>query len=237
MKEACAVIPAVVNQVYVDPDGRDGPAPQEVRAMTAAWARHQPSHRQIIWGPPDVHRLCVENGFGRVADAIGICRLPAMQADLMRLVVIFLTGGWWADLRVVPLRPCLNHLELAPVVLAEDHPTDWRSKITNRFLGAEPKAELVARVLDSAVKNVEERRQGSLIDLTGSNLLTRALDGGLAEGEGSVTVLPAHIWGDVLDLVAAPYNRQGQHWAAREVREGLYLPSQMHRKGSGEGMH
>lgn len=212
------MIPDRVHQLFIDPAGAGGAPPPDMLEGCGLWARHHPGIAHRIWDLPDALALLAAGGQAAAVDAIHACRLPAMQADLVRLGIVFLEGGWWADLRVVPRGPCLGDLAEASLVLVADHPGDRRARLTNRLFGAAPRHPAIGRLLAEAVGNVASRRQGSVIALTGSGLLDSAA--GLAGADSRL--LPEAAWEERFDLRQASYNRPGQHWSQREQAESLY---------------
>jgi hypothetical protein len=63
---------------------------------------------------------CANSAICRIpAAAIQVCRFPAMQADIGRLLLLYIFGGFCVDLKLFGLRPFLGRLTEYDLVVTE----------------------------------------------------------------------------------------------------------------------
>ena len=112
-------IPALVHQIWVNP-GTGGPEglPWRVRRNAQRWARLHPDFRYKRWDLNSA-AVCGDDLMPGFSAALRSLRFPASQADLARLAILLRHGGFWADLKVAPLRPFLTELVGHVVALYE----------------------------------------------------------------------------------------------------------------------
>ena len=223
-------IPPLVHQIWVNPGtgGSEG-LPWRVRRHARRWARLHPDFQHQMWDL-DSAAACGDDLMPGFSAALRSLRFPASQADLARLAILLRHGGFWADLKVVPLRPFLADLVDHDLVLTEHHPTAERPVadgfLNNSFIGASPDNPLVARCLERALHNVDRRWPPSVFEMTGPRVLMNVRDEMLSEpgGLGDVEVLEqSHTWGVLIDNWSSSYNRGGRHWAERQQLESIFL--------------
>ena len=223
-------IPPRVHQMWVNP-GTGGPEglPWRVRRNARRWARLHPDFQYTMW---DLNSAAecgndVMPGFGA---ALRSLRFPASQADLARLASLLRYGGFWADLKVAPLRPFLTELVGNDLVLTEHHPTSEHpisnGYLNNSFLGASANNPLIARCLERALHNVDRRWPPSVFEMTGPRVLMNVREEMLNEpgGLGDVEVLEqSRTWGVLIDNRSNSYNRGGMHWSERQHVESIFV--------------
>jgi len=114
---------------------------------------------------------------------------PVTRADHCCYAALFAHGGWYVDAKNIALLPMRGMLDWPArhVFLKRDK----KDIIVNTFLGAVAGSSIIEEVLNKAVGNSIESRQGDILNRTGSGVLTEVLMSrrkiGLAE---SLIVLP-----------------------------------------------
>lgn len=200
--------------------------PDDVARHSDAWRSLHPNFSYKMWSLEDVLSTLARHDLFHVNQVIVSCRIPAMQADIARLAILLIQGGFWADLKLSPRSAFLNELTDFRLVVTEHFPKenlpDPNGFLLNSFLGAEPAHPVIADALNRVVRNVRERQQGSIFYITGSTNLKDAL--AAHPGEVGSHMLPHQTtWNVLFDVGGASYNENGMHWSVRETREPLYI--------------
>jgi len=220
------MIPEIVHQLWIDPHGQRGSGlPPDIERNRAAWRTFHKSFQFRVWQPDDLLRLCEAHERPEIAAAIMACRFPAMQADLGRLLVLELFGGFWIDLRLHPLVPFLDQLLSCDLVVTEHFPKDNLPEpngfLINGFIGAAPAHPCIRAALRSVAENVARRMSGSIFYVTGSTNLLKAVQA--ASDRGAFRMLGhRETWGRLFELRGGSYNAGGMHWSERQERESPY---------------
>ena len=172
-----AVIPRRVHLFWSDPQGQDG-VPEDMARNAAVWQERFPDFEVRIWLRDELRDLLEDFHGLRVWDALRACRFESVQSDLARLALLYEHGGFYSDLRTIPLRPFLYELlEIEAAIITAHPPTisDHASRLSNAFLGSIPGHPLWRRVLSRGVRNIEARRQLSAVELAGIGPLEGAM--------------------------------------------------------------
>jgi hypothetical protein len=218
-------IPRLIHQLWIDASGDPAAVlPSDVQRQVDGWAALNPDYRHRLWTLDAVIALCD----AEMAAAIRNCRLPSMQADLARLVLLDRFGGFWADLKLVPRQPIATALHRFDAVLVQHFPKaelpDPTGVLVNGFIGAVPGSHLIATTRALALANIGARQGDGAFALTGPGVLTTAWRSELLAGRLGMHVIPhGQAWGVLWDVGSDSYNRSGQHWALRQLREPLFF--------------
>lgn len=216
-------MPPFFHQLWIPPEGRA--LPDDVKQNMTAWRTLDRKFTQRLWSLSEVTRICHVDKMPRAARAIAACRFPSMQADIARLVLLLVYGGFWIDLKLSPLRPFLAELAHHDLVLTEhftkpDLP-DPTGHLSNSFLGALPGHPVVAQALEAVIGNIERRQGGSIYQVTGAPNLMVAYQALQPER----TRLLAHheAWDLLFKIKGGSYNGAAGHWSIREKTESPYI--------------
>ena len=195
------------------------------------WRSLYPNYLYRLWSIEEVLAVADDDRVmgARARTAIQSLRFPAAQADLARLLLLRVFGGFWVDLRLVPSSPFLTPLLDFDLVLTEHFPQKHRPEpngfLSNSFIGADRYTQFIDRVLEKVLRNVEQRIQSSIFDITGPMNLMKVKGemANLPEAIGRYTVLAyTEAWAKCFRFGEAPYNDNGMHWSARERNEPIY---------------
>jgi mannosyltransferase OCH1-like enzyme len=167
-----------------------------------------------------------------IIEAIRVCRIPSMQADLIRLVLLYEFGGIWIDLKLVPLKTFLQNIIENELVLVEHHktkeyPEPWRfNLLINGFFGCEPRSLFIEEVLKLAVNNVKNRKHG-VWDVTGPRVFMTVLDKLYPNSfqrtyPGFLLIRNFQFFDVNVGWGWSTYNKNGLHWSERMKREPIY---------------
>lgn len=161
-----AKIPAIIHQYW------EGEMPDDVaNAINRmrernAWAEHRLYTRQTAMETLQAH------GLERAAHAVRIARHPAERADILRLAILQISGGFYSDVDDL----CLASLE--PLAQPGVHYIGWQQNLEgtsgNNFLAALPSHPIIADALEEAVEETLSGGNESIWLRTGPGLLTRA---------------------------------------------------------------
>jgi mannosyltransferase OCH1-like enzyme len=233
------VIPRLIHQLWIDPAERDDrgrapPAgmPAAIERRCTQWRLLDPAFHYRLWSLEEVESAAAGDDAigGRACAALRCLRIPAAQADVARLLLLRMFGGFWVDLKLVPGPPFLSSLEDLDLVLTEHFPQVHRPEpkgfLAGSFIGSDRNTAFIDSVLRRVLDKIERRVQASIFDLTGPrNLLEVQIDMmRTPEALGRYTVLPyTETWKKLFSLGAAPYNDNGMHWSIRERREPIYV--------------
>ncbi len=206
-----AAIPRTIFQFWAQ-----GTPDDDVQALMASWRAHHPDHRYVLF---DDARA--QHWLGRFTGAAALlafrrARSPAQKGDLLRLALLTVHGGFYADADDM----CLGPLDrvVAPgcgfLAYQEDYLT-----LGNNLLGAAPGHPVLRRALGQAVAAINEGHNETLWLSTGPGLLTRSFAQVFAEGDrpvswmDGITILDRHVLADICAMhCSLRYKTTNQHW-------------------------
>jgi mannosyltransferase OCH1-like enzyme len=200
--------------------------PQDILDNLESWQNLEFGYRQKIWLLNEVLEICKAQNEDAVAEALHSCRFPSMQADISRLLLLRVFGGFWVDLKLRLNRRFLDRLVNHVLVLTEHFEKDDlpvpNGRLSNSFIGARLNNQIIATALTSAVSNVNRRMPGSIYHVTGATNLELALRN--EQGPEVHFMIPHQTaWDYLFSIIAGSYNGHDMHWSQREQRESPYL--------------
>jgi mannosyltransferase OCH1-like enzyme len=222
------MVPKIIHHVWIDP--RDQPdykstIPPEIQDNLLSWRTLEVGYRQTVWQLPDILDICKNQKKTRIVQALQSCRFPSMQADIARLMLLWIFGGFWVDLKLHLNRRFLDRLADNDLILTEHFPKiDLPSpdgRLSSSFIGAVPGNLVIAKALASAVRNVNHRMRGSIYHVTGATNLEAALLN--TKNPGKYLMLSHQTaWDYLFTIRGGSYNGENMHWSLREQRESPY---------------
>jgi hypothetical protein len=232
------MIPLLIHQLWIDPQfpTPDGPChvegipsepPLDVEENRAAWTRLHSNFDCKLWSLNEVLKLARFHDRDDVCTGILACRFPAMQADVARLFLLEMTGGFWVDLKLFPLVSFLDQLTNHELIVTEHFPKDNLPEpngfLINSFIGARPHQPCITEALATALRNIDCRMSGSIFYVAGSTLLQTAT---ASMNPVRLKLLPhTQTWGHLFEIRGGSYNANGLHWSQRQERESPYHDS------------
>ncbi len=223
------MIPKLIHHLWIDPKkhpSASGMIPSDVRTNLTSWQIKEPNYTQKIWSLEEITKLCEAQNMPEAIHAIRLCRFPAMQADIARLIILNLFGGFWVDLKLRSERRFLDRFSDHDLVLTEhftkqDLPNP-NGRLSNSFIGAAKDNSVIMTTKHLVLANIDRRMAGSIYHITGAtNLeisLARTIDRGL------YFMIPHQTaWDYLFTMHPGSYNADGMHWSQREQRESPYL--------------
>jgi hypothetical protein len=211
----------IIHQFWHDPS-----PPDYIRELCRSWVEKCPEFELRLYDDATAANLIRENFGERYLKAYLSCRHAAARSDLFRLCALYLYGGVYVDADqscVSPLYPlyqacergCLYfriHVYLAMIV------------IPNNFMIVRRKRDpLLARMLETAVENIEKRLYNDIWTITGPGVATYLWrDGEVALFDGFNMVSEVQIRRFVRFHGDLPYKGQGQHWTELQLRESIF---------------
>lgn len=125
--------------------------PESVKQFAESWTLSNPQLKIKLYNDQECSDFILEHFGAAVHELYLALPQPIMRADFWRIAVIYVHGGYYADLDV----DCLVHLDnfVDPdtnAVFVEE-----RNNVANFFFGAAPKHPVLKNVLDMMIKNAK----------------------------------------------------------------------------------
>jgi mannosyltransferase OCH1-like enzyme len=222
------MIPSLIHQIYITEESRLAELHDETIANTKSWQWFHPRYEHKLWNIDEIRTLARDLD-PRILAAIDVCAFPAMKADIARLLIIFLHGGTYVDLKLRCIKPFIDKFHNHKLVLIEHFrmPLGPRVKyLINGFIIAQAGHEFIRRALDACVENVEARLDTGIWYTTGPKVLIRLQDeflpkkyGRFENGVGVIRERDAY--GKLFTFRGGGFNKS-DHWHERQRRESIY---------------
>ena len=102
-------------------------------------------------------------------------QLPAARADLFRYCLLYVNGGVWSDVDIVPMVPLEGKIHFnVGLVVVHDAGTE-EGYLYNAFLAAKPKHPVLRRAMDIVLAHYHQQLEAGAVWVTGPNVLWRAV--------------------------------------------------------------
>jgi mannosyltransferase OCH1-like enzyme len=195
------------------------------------WRSLHPAFIYRLWSLEDVLAIIDDDDpmSVRARPALQSLRFPAAQADVARLILLRIFGGFWVDLKLEPRIPFLTTLLDLDLVLTEHFPQSHRIEpngfLASGFIGSDRCTSFVNHVLEKVITNIEKRIQSSIFDITGPANIFSTKEDMEKNGQplGNYTVLShRYAWTKLFAMGPASYNNNRMHWSLRELHEPIY---------------
>jgi mannosyltransferase OCH1-like enzyme len=223
------MVPKLIHHLWIDPSkpfSTHLTIPSDVQENLASWRDKEVAYYQKIWLLNEIHGLCEAHRLHEVSRAIAACRFPSMQADIARLLLMKVIGGFWVDLKLYLNLRFLDRLVQNDLIFTEHFPKadlpNPNGRLSNSFMGAVPAHPVITAALARVVKNVHSRMKGSIYHVTGATNLELAVEE--INQKGSYFIM-AHqtAWDYLFSIRSGSYNGSNLHWSLREQRECPYI--------------
>jgi hypothetical protein len=197
--------------------------PEGVLDLIRTWRTKNPEFEHTLWSDSKARQFIGEH-FGPQAGAcFDACLYPAMRADVFRVAVLFVRGGFYVDsdegcrqsiapLADLPGEVILYHVTQRVRGRAKD-------RIRNGFMAAQPGARFLGRLLAEIFSALIRRESKNLWLVTGPGKLNQVY-GALDEAEKRTITILTHE--QILRFTKPdwqlPYKREDSHWAVAVKR-------------------
>lgn len=151
--------------------------------------------------------------------------MPVQRADIFRLAIVYLRGGFYLDIDVEmhrALDPLLEHAAVFPVEVVLDAPTCQRLghehavRVGNYGFGAVPGHPFLRHLLDGIGIASVARTEEDVLETTGPGFVTRAFHGfDQAAPDAKVTLL--HAGPRICEICHAPRCQFGEYASHRHM--------------------
>jgi mannosyltransferase OCH1-like enzyme len=224
-----------VHLFWTPPQGHCPAPPENIARHISEWQRLHPAYLVHVWSLDEIRALADQIKDIPVWESVHACRFEAMQSDIARLAILHELGGFYSDLKNLPLQPFLDHLvDCKSAVVPEHQPTieHYQRRPSNSFLAAPPRHDFIRMYLDLACTNVANRLAGSVIDVTGNSVLQLAMEQFRSFWRRDLYFVPSVVvWGPKggsggwMRRTSASYNKQDltAHWSIRQKHEPMYV--------------
>ena len=215
----------IIHQLWIPPEGVEVGIPADIERNIKRWDELKSSADHRIWSLDDFASIAEIEGLP-IWGAINACRFPTMQANIARLALVYIHGGFWSDLKNLPQRRFLDEISDCEMVLCEHQPSPQRPPgyLTNSFFGASVKHPFIFDCLKEAVSGVMRREEGNLSYITGLVMMNR-----LKRNKELSEVMPSYrlltrddAWFHFMRRTSGSYNFGDAHWSKRKG-EPLYI--------------
>ncbi len=153
--------------------------PHDIEQIRQSWLRNGP--KDITIYNHDTARSFIEEHYGRrELECFDACAIPAMQSDLFRVLEIYEMGGFYLDLSIEVLELPIMFLEPADDLRLYRR---WHGRIVNNMFSAPANNEILGKIKDKIMGNIEARLSNDVWSVTGPKVWNDVTDtGSLAEG-------------------------------------------------------
>ncbi len=90
------MIPKIIHHVWIDPGNQSADVstiPPDIQDNLRSWQSLEAGYRQKIWLAADILTISKSQQKPEVGQAFRACRFPSMQADIARLLFLYIFGG------------------------------------------------------------------------------------------------------------------------------------------------
>lgn len=237
-------IPRLIHQIWIEPRPGYGAPPPSVADNMRRWQELHADYIHICWSISSLHQTFAQSEHKEAIEALDACNIPAMQADVARLLLLRHFGGFWIDLKTQPRKAFLDELLKFEAVFVEHHPSPKLPNphrfLINSFIGCVPEQSIVSSCFSKVIENIHSRMRGSVFDVTGAPWLTRSLSE-ITQTDTTDIAMNVRVikqdqaWNALLAIGDAPYNRDGNHWTSRQQHESLYCDDSSKLQSSSPG--
>ena len=160
---------------------------------------------------------------GTIGDALAglfrAARLPAMQADVIRVGWTYLYGGLYADATITALQRLEPLIPSGTSVVVYRR---WNGNINNGLFWAEPRSPFIEGILGQIEQVAWQQRRNNVFDATGPG----QFNGQVARWSGrpELTILEHETISTTYVGFSHdfPHKKGGRHWSEMQERVGLY---------------
>ncbi len=222
-------IPKIIHQLYLS-DNSTLDLPKDLLQNINSWGDTHPEFIHVVWSLNRLSGLLKDFHGLNVLECVKSCRFPAMQADLIRLALIYEYGGFWSDLKNIAMQEFLSLYVASNIPCLVDHPPSNRrpepnGHLTNSFFGAPAKSKFIWCCLDKICKNVRRRVGNNVYEISGPVVFMDVIKQQKEKSDPVNFYLIRYyeLWEKVLMRTSASYDKKQQHWSERQKKETLYL--------------
>jgi mannosyltransferase OCH1-like enzyme len=154
------MIPKVIHKVILVDDGKIPELPDGMKKAIETYYRMNPGYKVNLFSGNDCVEYIKKHFDERILNAYEKLKPYAYKCDLMRHLILYNEGGWYADARMVCYTPLdiLNDYDKEFYVCIDTpqiQPCIW-----NGFVGSIPKHTISKKIIDLIVWNVEHMHYG-----------------------------------------------------------------------------
>ncbi len=201
----------------------DARPPEGVLNLIQTWRSKNPEFKHTLWSDSSARRFIGEQ-FGPQARAcFDACLYPAMRADVFRVAVLFVCGGFYIDAdegceeSIAPLADLAGEVILYYVTRRTGGQA--KDRIRNGFMAAQPGARFLGRLLAEIFSALIRRESKNLWLVTGPGKLNQVY-GRVDEAEKRTITVLTHrqMLRFAKPNYQLPYKREASHWSVAQKR-------------------
>jgi inositol phosphorylceramide mannosyltransferase catalytic subunit len=193
--------------------------PPDVAPLMDSWPKFNPELKYHRFDDERANSFIEHEFSNRAASAYRACRLPAMRADIFRLCVLHVYGGLYVDASIRCARQInslFDNIDRGLLYRRWRAPPQTGWAIPNSFMMVcHRRDELLLRLIDRAIENVEKRSSNNAWLVTGPGFISELYMRSLAGEENCFLGFQIKEWAD-LNEYAIPespsYKSHPEYW-------------------------
>jgi len=174
---------SVPRTIYTSWISRD--MPPGMKSNLDKWRNMNEDDHSFVFFDDGEQRAWMERNCTDYSPAWRDMELPVARADLFRYCLLFMNGGIWADVDLVPIRPLRDFVPPnADLVVVHDGGMAGEDDhfLYNAFLAAAPGHPVLKRAMDIVAEHHRIRLREGAVFVTGPRVLWRAANDALEGG-------------------------------------------------------
>ena len=168
------LIPRIIHQTFVSKK-----VPNRMYETIQKWNKINPEYQYKYYSNRECRTMIQDNFHEDVLEVYDTLLPGAYKADLWRYCVLYLYGGIYVDIAMVPSVPLRDIIDYnVEFISARDSPTN-KSYLYNAFMASKPKHPALLQAIKYTIKNVNKRLYGNFYDtliITGPTVLGKAIN-------------------------------------------------------------
>jgi mannosyltransferase OCH1-like enzyme len=194
------LIPKIIHQTW-----RTSKLPKNFSRWSAEWRRLHPTWDYRFYDDNEVETIVKERA-PELYEAFRSLARQIQRIDMFRYLIVYLDGGLYADIDMIPFRPSDRLIEGESCVIGVEHRLmPWRQaeleykhpyQIQNCIFAAEPGHPFFRLLLERISKHARSPAldDSDVEDITGPRMLTRIAFDLPSDQQGRIRVVPKIVW-------------------------------------------
>jgi mannosyltransferase OCH1-like enzyme len=179
-------IPRIIHQTYIS----EAKIPECWKDSPAEWKRLHPEATYMFWSDVDNRRFVAEH-FPDFLDRYDSFPHNIQRADAIRYMILYVHGGVYSDLDIIPNKNVFEHLDSGDVFLM--HSANVNNVFTNSFMASRPRQQFWLDAINAMKKDAPFYCIGKhlqVMNTTGPLMITSVSK----TTHSNITVLPTDLF-------------------------------------------
>lgn len=170
----------ILEQEYNDKNYTNEYIPKDMKKYIEMWNKMNPEYEMYIFENQDCIDFINKHFDNDVLDAYNNVKPYAYKCDLFRYCWLYINGGVYIDVRMVPLKPLREIIKDDDInfIVADDYQLIENSTpLINGFIGVTPKHPFIKRAINNCLYNIKNKIYGNtFVDVTGPGVLGKSVN-------------------------------------------------------------